>query len=551
MKESKDINKIIYIYCRVSTSGQGRDGVSLDVQEQRGLEVSKKLGLTPIVIKEQGSGLKPYIDERPLFTILIDDILDEKVKNVWIDDNERLTRNDIDLQTIHLQMKQNEINLYVGITNEPKKWDWITDLVDTITTKVNQQQIRNQIRKSIRSKRKLFQEGCYMKGDSPFGYILKDKKLVPHPINKDWVVKIFDWYDTGKSTWWIRNELFINGVNPPRYKYEGQGFTFQTVVNILSNKNYIGLDVYDDLTNECPKLVDKKVFRSVQKKRQTKSVRSSNPKYDFLLKGIIKCPDGTDMSSLGIKKSRKNPLYSCRHRIRGYDKRPNSDGCPISSSLRVNILDKYIWNQLVNVLSQSHQIKEQTKKELLGNKVSYTKRSINNNLKKIQKELFDLEGNSLELDKKFYTNQMDKKKYDILIKVINGRQDELMNEMKSLEMKLDHFSKNEQWIDWLDVHFNRMEEIRNMETFKKRRETIQHYIHEIIVLDYNEDTKQHTLSVKFRFPLFDDKFEWLKNKDGSFKRDRNGQRISKITEGESHLTNPFTPHYLLYCYRLC
>ena len=323
------------------------------------------------------------------------------------------------------------------------------------------------------------------------------------------------------------------------------------MVNILSNKNYIGLDVYDDLTNECPKLVDKKVFRSVQKKRQTKSVRSSNPKYDFLLKGIIKCPDGTDMSSLGIKKSRKNPLYSCRHRIRGYDKRPNSDGCPISSSLRVNILDKYIWNQLVNVLSQSHQIKEQTKKELLGNKVSYTKRSINNNLKKIQKELFDLEGNSLELDKKFYTNQMDKKKYDILIKVINGRQDELMNEMKSLEMKLDHFSKNEQWIDWLDVHFNRVEEIRNMETFKKRRETIQHYIHEIIVLDYNEDTKQHTLSVKFRFPLFDDKFEWLKNKDGSFKRDRNGQRISKITEGESHLTNPFTPHYLLNRYRLC
>ena len=71
------------------------------------------------------------------------------------------------------------------------------------------------------------------------------------------------------------------------------------------------------------------------------------------------------------------------------------------------------------------------------------------------------------------------------------------------------------------------------------------YVLMISVLDYNEDTKQHTLSVKFRFPLFDDKFDWLKNKDGSFKRDRNGQRIPKITEGESHLTNPFTPHYLL------
>jgi len=50
--------------------------------------------------------------------------------------------------------------------------------------------------------------------------------------------------------------------------------------------------------------------------------------------------------------------------------------------------------------------------------------------------------------------------------------------------------------------------------------------------------------------LFDDKFDWLKNKDGSFKRDRNGQRIPKIIEGKSHLTNPFTPHYLLNRYRL-
>ena len=62
---------------------------------------------------------------------------------------------------------------------------------------VNQNQIKTQIRKSIRSKKRLFTEGCYMKGDSPFGYDLKDKKLVPHPINSKWVEKIFDWYDKG------------------------------------------------------------------------------------------------------------------------------------------------------------------------------------------------------------------------------------------------------------------------------------------------------------------------------------------------------------------
>ena len=66
----------LYIYCRVSTSGQEKDGSSLDVQEQRGIELSKKLKLKPIVIKEQGSGMKSYLEVRPLFSDLMDGIND-------------------------------------------------------------------------------------------------------------------------------------------------------------------------------------------------------------------------------------------------------------------------------------------------------------------------------------------------------------------------------------------------------------------------------------------------------------------------------------------
>ena len=208
----------LYIYCRVSTSGQEESGTSLEVQETRGRKLSEKLNLKPIVIKEQGSGMKPYDPTRPLFSKMMEDLEDGQVKNVWIDDETRLTRYDIDQQTIHFTMKQKEVNLYVGTSTTPKKWDWITDLVDTIITKVNQNQIKLQVRKSIRSKRRLFEEGCYMKGDPPFGYKLVDKKLEIHEENSEWVKKIFDWYDTGKSTWWIRTELFNEGVKPNRSK---------------------------------------------------------------------------------------------------------------------------------------------------------------------------------------------------------------------------------------------------------------------------------------------------------------------------------------------
>ena len=142
-------------------------------------DVSKKNNLKPISIKEQGSGLKSYTEERPLFSNLMDKVSDGEVKHIWIDELTRLTRNDVDLPFISLEMKKNNVNLYVGKSGQLKEWGFETKLLDTIITMVNQNQIKTQIRKSIRSKRRLFQEGYYMKGQSPFGYDLKDKVSSP------------------------------------------------------------------------------------------------------------------------------------------------------------------------------------------------------------------------------------------------------------------------------------------------------------------------------------------------------------------------------------
>ena len=134
----------LYIYCRVSTSSQSDEGVSLDVQEQRGIEVSKKNNMKPISIKEQGSGLKSYSEERPLFSNLMNKVSDGEVKHIWIDELTRLTRNDVDLPFISLEMKKNNVNLYVGKSGQLKEWGFETKLLDTIITMVNQNQIKTQ-----------------------------------------------------------------------------------------------------------------------------------------------------------------------------------------------------------------------------------------------------------------------------------------------------------------------------------------------------------------------------------------------------------------------
>ena len=241
----KDKDKTLYIYCRVSTTKQDEDGISLDVQEERGLQVSKQLGLSSIVIKEQGSGLKPYLEERPLFTELMKSVSFGHVKHIWIDTDNRLTRHEVDEPFIKNKLKSNNVKLYVGKDGKVKDLDdFGTELVDMIRVMVSQDQIQEQVEKSIRSRVKLFNEGCYMKGDPPFGYKLVDKKLEIHEEKSKWVKKIYNWYDEGKSTVWIRNELFVNGIKPPREK--GDWFPLRTLTIILSNKNYIGKDIYHD-----------------------------------------------------------------------------------------------------------------------------------------------------------------------------------------------------------------------------------------------------------------------------------------------------------------
>ena len=547
-------NETLYIYCRVSTSGQEKDGVSLDVQKDRGIKLSKELNLSPIVIKEQGSGMKPYIphtDEngkkqgRPLFTEIMDGIEDGQVKNFWVDDDTRLTRFDVDQQYIHIQMKLKQVNLYIGTSNTPKKWDWITDLVDTIITKVNQNQIRTQVRKSIRSKRKLFKEGCYMKGDPPFGYKLVEKRLEIDEENSEWVKKIYRWYDDGKSTTWIRKELFSNQVKPPRNKKtKNEWFPSETIVNILKNKNYIGIDVYSELTNESPVIVNKDMFNSVQKMIVVKQGMKPVIKHDFLLRGILKCPDGKPMSTQGKKKSRKNPLYTCGHRLRKY-KKLKVEPCPIIKSLRQDIMDDYVWNILIDTLKESSMIRETTKKEFMGNNSNYTKRTFTNRIKKLNQKMMELDENRLTLEKRFYTNEMDKKRFDVLIQSIEDKEQEYMEELDKNNFQIQTLEKKSEWIDWLDIHFGRLEDIRKTQDLEKRKGIITHYIHQIQCLNYDEETKQHTLSYKFRFPLFDDKVEWLKNKNGTYKLDRFGRRIYNITEGKTEMTNPFTLSYLL------
>jgi len=69
---------------------------------------------------------------------------------------------------------------------------------------------------------------------------------------------------------------------------------------------------------------------------------------------------------------------------------------------------------------------DEIKKEILGNNPTYTKRTYNNRIKKLNKKMMDLDTNRLELEKRFYTNQMDKGRFDVLINHIQDEENKIL-----------------------------------------------------------------------------------------------------------------------------
>ena len=152
----------------------------------------------------------------------------------------------------------------------------------------------------------------------------------------------------------------------------------------------------------------------------------------------------------------------------------------------------------------------------------------------------NLDERKMDLEKRFYSGDMIQKKYNILMDTIEQKENEVIKEIEKNRFQLQSLDQKTKWVSWLDVHFSRIDELREVDTYEERRKTITKYIHEIMVLDFNKDTRQHTIVIKFRLPLFNDKFVWKLNKDGSHKTDKWGRWIYELLEGEKITTNPFT-----------
>ena len=531
----------LHIYTRVSTSNQ-IGGTSIDVQKDNGIELSKKLNMDYKIHNEGfGSGFSEFSEFRPVFRKVLEKVKKGEIKHLFVKDLSRLTRNEMDSYKINMILLENNVTLY---TTEGK-FDLDSDdkrMMYKILTMFNEYQVRVSRIKSIEGKVRRVQEGKYML-TIPFGYIREDGYLKEHPENGEWLRKIFEWYKDGKSSIDIRNELFKHGVEPPRS--EKDMWKPETIQKILRNTTYIGTHTFTDkesgvtIQNDNLPLIDKKLFYDVGKRMDNQRGGRMVKKL-YLLREILKCPCGTQMNVRGITKTQKYPLYICRNQERTYKKQKSvCDDCVPMKSVGMEPVDKFVWNHLLHTLSQSSLIKESVKKEVLGKKSTYGKRTIKSKLKKLGVEKDRIDKMRLELEKEYYSGKMDKDRYKVLVGSVNQRENEIDTEITTKRTELDSILQKDKWLNWIEVHLNNIDGLNEVTDIKERKEIIKTYIDEII-LEWDESSKQHTLKMIFKLPLIQDSISYKKGSSGRYLRDKKGFKKYEISEGKRELITPYS-----------
>ena len=374
--------KIAGIYIRVSTEDQAREGFSLPEQEKRlramceykGYEIYK-------LYKDAGISAKTG-NLRPAFEELLQDIRDKKCNTIVVLKLDRLTRSVFDLEGIMNFLEEN--NAYLDCANEEiNTTNSSGKMVARLLTTVSQNEIE---RTSERTKFGLsgaIKEG-HIPARAPLGYKHIDKKLVPDPLTKDIVIRIYNLYFEGKSYYNIAtifNEEQVLGKT--NWKDTG-------ILRIISNEVYKGDYVHGKRTNHptlyrdvVEPIISKEMWDNcqVQKKKNQKNYMRTQT-YIFLQK--LRCPKCGRILAGGATHKIKADKWYFYYRCENCKNNIHED--KIEEKIKNLLADILEYDNVVNefflpvLKSKVDNPKEQLEKKL---------KSLNNKKERIRKAYID------------------------------------------------------------------------------------------------------------------------------------------------------------------
>ena len=378
----KDEERICGLYLRVSTEDQAKEGFSLPEQKER-LEALCKFKGYKIYDYYTDAGISAKTgNHRPEFDRLIDDAKNGKINTVIALKLDRLSRSIYDWENLLKTSEKYGFDLVcanddINTTNANGK------MVTRIMMSVSQNEIE---RTSERTK--VGMAGAIKKGHipavCPIGYKRVDKKLVPDPLTKDIVIRIFNLYFEGNSYSTIANVFNKEKV------LDKTNWRDVRILKILSNEIYKGDYVSGKTLNKpvyyenvVEPIVSKELWENCQaqkKKNQKNYMRTQT--YIFLQK--LRCPKCGRILAGGATHKVKADKWYFYYRCE--DCKNNIKEETIENSVKKLLSDILEYDNVVNefflpvLKSKIDNPKEQLEKEL---------KSLNNKKERIRKAYID------------------------------------------------------------------------------------------------------------------------------------------------------------------
>lgn len=305
--------KIAGIYVRVSTEEQSREGFSLKEQEERLKEFCnfKRYEIYKIY---KDAGISAKNDKRPAYQEMMSDVKSKNINVIVAFKLDRLTRSVYDIEKLMKTVNDYECDIDC-MADESNTTTSNGRMVMRIMTSVSQNEIEK-----CSERTKFGMVGAIKSGHipnrTPLGFKRIDKKLVPDPLTKDVIVRVFDLYLEGKSHQTIANIYNKEKVLGKTNWYDS------TIQKILSNELYKGDFINGKRTkhptyyaNVVEPIVSKEKWESCQYQKQ-RNARHYERTATYLFTNKLKCSKcGCFLGGSVTTKpnGKKYYYYKCEH----------------------------------------------------------------------------------------------------------------------------------------------------------------------------------------------------------------------------------------------
>lgn len=513
----------LHIYLRVSSDVQSSDGFGLENQKELGLKVSELKGMNPIIHNEGSkSSHLETIEHRPILRELLYRMDEGDVKNLWVYQMDRLSRNDVVSFQIRQKIKQNGVRLYVNDTNEFELDNPTDKLMFTIMEGISEFDNSIRTERLRRGKLSKIKKGGWKGGPPPFGYKIVDGKLEIEPSEMRWVRTIYEDYGKGETIYTIKRKLMKNGVLSRRGNVV---WSEPSIRRILLNTHFEGFYTYEDkelgemVRCECPSMDNPSLIKKVRQRFEKNTKTSNYVKTVTLLKHKLVCGHCGSKFGQKINKKQFYNHYYCRgntERLRrndGIDQKVCVTENGRVRSLNIEDCDEVVWNTVVDVLSDSSLFKESFKKEVMSEKTSFgqsqnERKKIQRRISKINEQIADINDS---INSMIVEGVVDRSSEELkpLIKKFDGKKLELESEKIELIDSLQHNKKNTEWYNWIKDFGSKIDNLRTEEmTTEERIKFLDGVVEKIVVT--TKDKQTHNIQIVFKTNYVGDELVWSK-----------------------------------------